>query len=101
MGWNRRGVLRTKGQGGVAAGKSISHHHHHSAWQWTERWQVCGDSGMTEMSCATGEYGDAGATEMGRATGSIYSEDPGVDRLHLILYHLIKQRITHSIFPIF
>jgi len=27
----RRGLLRTKGQGGVVAGKSISHHHHHSA----------------------------------------------------------------------
>jgi len=27
----RRGVLRTNGQGGVVAGKSVSHHHRHSA----------------------------------------------------------------------
>ena len=26
----RRGVLRTQGQGGVVAGKSVSHHHCHS-----------------------------------------------------------------------
>jgi len=33
MGWNGRGVLRTKGQGGVEVRKSVSHHHRHSAWQ--------------------------------------------------------------------
>jgi len=83
------------------AGKSVSHHHRHSAWQRTERRRVCGDTGMTEMGWATGAYGDAGVTEMGCATGSIYSGDPGVDRSHLVPYHLIIQRITHSIFPIF
>jgi hypothetical protein len=67
-------VLCTKGQGGVVAGKSVSHHHRHSAWQRTERWRVCGDTGMTEMSWAT---------------GSIYSGDPGVDRSHLVSSHLI------------
>jgi len=45
----RRGVLRTKGQGGVVAGKSVSHHHRLSAWQKTERRQVYGDTGMMEM----------------------------------------------------
>jgi len=64
-------------------GKSFSHHHRHSAWQRTELRRV---------------YGDTGITEMNGATGSIYSGDPGVDS---ILSHLIIQRITHSIFPIF
>jgi hypothetical protein len=51
---------------------------------------VYGDTGMTEMDWATGEDGDTGVTEMDGATGSIYSGDPGVDRLssHLISsYH--------------
>jgi hypothetical protein len=38
-------------------------------------------------------YRDIGITEMDSATGSIYLEDPGVDRHHLII------RITRSIFP--
>jgi hypothetical protein len=77
---------------GVVAGKSVSHHHRHSAWQRTERRRMYGDTGMTEMDWATG------VTEMDGATGSIYSGDPGVDR-SCISYHLIIQRITHSIFP--
>jgi len=79
----------------AVAAKSVSHHHRHPAWQRTEQWQVCGDTGMMEM---------------GWATGSIYPGDPGVDRLsshlvsqlasHLIISsHLIIQRITHSIVP--
>jgi len=56
---------------------------------------------MMEMDWATGVYGDTGVTGMDGATGSIYWGDPGVDRLHLISYHIIIQRITHSIFPIF
>jgi len=36
MGWKRRGVLHTKGQGGVEAGKLVSHHHRLSAWERTE-----------------------------------------------------------------
>jgi len=51
--WKRRGVLRTMGQGGVVAGKSISHHHLHSAWQRTELQRVYGDTGMTELDWAT------------------------------------------------
>jgi len=87
----------------AVVGKSVSHHHRHSAWQRTELRRVYGDTGMTEMDWATGADGDTGVTEMDGATGSIYSGDPGVDRLssHRILYHLIIQRITHSIFPIF
>jgi len=51
-------------------------------------------------------YGDTVVAEVDGVMGTIYSGDPGVDSLHhLILYlissHLIIQRITHSIFPIF
>jgi hypothetical protein len=56
----RRGVLRTKGQGGVVAGKSVSHHHRHSGWQRTELRRVYGDTGMMETDWATGVYGDQG-----------------------------------------
>jgi len=51
---------------------------------------------MTEMDWATGADGDTGVTEMDGATGSIYSGDPGVDRLssHRILYHLISSYHT-------
>jgi len=80
------------------AGKSVSHHHRHLAWQRTELRRVYGDTGMTEMDWATGADGDTGVMEMDGATGSIYSGDPGVDS---ISSHLIVQRITHSIFPIF
>jgi len=49
-------------------------------------------------------YGDTGVMEMDGATGSTYLGDPGVDRLtselasHLIVSHIIRQRITHSTF---
>ena len=60
---------------------------------------------MMEMDRATGAYRDTGVVEMDRVTGGIYSEDPGVESLHHILYlissHLIVQRITHSILTIF
>jgi len=51
---------------------------------------------MTEMDWATGADGDTRVTEMDGATGSIFSGDPEVDRIssHIILYHLIIQRIT-------
>jgi hypothetical protein len=58
--WKRRGVRRTKGQGGVVAGKSVSHHHCHSAWQKTELQLVYGDTGMMETDWAMGAYGDLG-----------------------------------------
>jgi len=56
-------VLRTKGQGGVVAGKSVSHP---TATQLGrgERRRVYGDTGMTEMDWATGAYGDTGVTEI-------------------------------------
>jgi hypothetical protein len=66
------------------AGKSVSHRHRHSAWQRTERWQVYGSTGMTEVD---------------RAMGSIYLRDPGVDRHHLIL--LSYQEIHNLSFPTF
>jgi len=77
-------------------GKSVSHHHNCSAWQRTEwRWV----------------YGDSGVTEIDGVAGSIYSTDPGVDRLspelvsHLITScisnHVIIQPITHCSNPIF
>jgi hypothetical protein len=56
----RRGVLRTKCQGGVVEGKSISHHHCYSAWQRTELRRVYGDTGMMETDWATGAYRDQG-----------------------------------------
>jgi hypothetical protein len=106
----RRGVLCTKGQGGVVARKSVSHHHRQSAWQTIELQRVYGDKGMMEADWVTGTYGDTGVAEMDEVTGGIYSGDSGVDSLHRILYlvsyhlissHLIIQRITHSIFRIF
>jgi hypothetical protein len=97
--------LSTGCNGGVA-GKSVSHHHRQSAWQRTDLRRGYGDSGMMETDWATGAYGDTGVAEMDGVTGGIYSGDPGVDSLHrimhhLVSYHLIIQRITHSIFPIF
>jgi len=56
----RRGVLRKKGQGGVVAGTSVSHHHRHSACQRTELRRVYTDPGMMETDWATGAYGDQG-----------------------------------------
>jgi len=52
----------------AVTGKSVCHHHRHSAWHRTARGWV---------------YRDTRVTEMDGATGSIYSGDPGVDRLHL------------------
>jgi hypothetical protein len=50
----RRGVLCTNGQGGVVAGKSVSHHHHRcSAWQSTESGEEYGDTGVMETGWAT------------------------------------------------
>ena len=56
-------MLRTKGQGGVVAGKSVSHP---TATQLGrgERRRVYGDTGMMEMDWATGAYGDTGVTEI-------------------------------------
>jgi len=65
---------------------------------------------MVEMDWVKGAYGDTGVAEMDRVIGGIHLGDPGVDSLHHILYlilyhlissHLIIQRITQSIFPIF
>jgi hypothetical protein len=93
------GVLRTKGQGGVVAGKSVSHHHRHSACLRTELRRVYGATGMTQVDCATGADRDTGVTEMDGAMGSIYSGDPGVDRLssHLISsYHTMNYTLSLS-----
>jgi len=108
MKWKRKGALRTKGHGGVVAGKSISPYHRHSAWQRTESWRVNGVTGMMEMGCTTAVYRDAGVMEMGCAEGSLYSEDPAVDRSQLawrsisshlkLFYHIW---ISHSIVPSF
>jgi len=61
----RRGVLCTKGQGGVVAGNSVFHNHHcRSAWQRTKRRQAYRDTGMMETDWATAgkwryrDYGD-------------------------------------------
>ena len=78
-------MLRTKGQGGVVAVKSISHHHHQSTWQGTELRLVYGNTRMTETDWARGVYRDTGVAEMDGVTGGIYSGDPGVDSLHRIL----------------
>jgi len=56
----RRGVLRTNAQGGVVAGKSVSHRQRNSAWQRTELRRVYGDTGMMGTDWATGAYGDQG-----------------------------------------
>jgi hypothetical protein len=56
----KRGVLRTKGQGEVVAGKSVSYNHSHSAWQRTELQRMYGDTGMMETDWVTGAYGDKG-----------------------------------------
>ena len=49
--------------------------------------------GMYHLNINIYTYGDTGITAMDSATGSIYLEDPGVDRHHLIIPN------THSIFP--
>jgi len=85
MGWKRRIGLRTKGEGGVVAGKSVSHHHPHSAWQRNEQWQVWADTGMMETDWAIGVYAVSGVREIDWATGRIYSGDSGVDSHHIIL----------------
>ena len=74
-------MLGTKGQGGVVAGKSVSHHHRHSTSPRTELWRLYSDTGITEMGFAMVAYGDPGVTEIGCAIGSVYSRDPRVDRL--------------------
>jgi len=73
----RRGVLRTKGQGGVVAGNSVSHHHRHSAWQRTELRRVYGDRGMMEPDWATGAYGDQGWRRWTERRGVYIRETPG------------------------
>jgi hypothetical protein len=50
-GWLRRGLLGTKGQGGVVVGKSVSHNDSDSALQSTERCQVCADPELMETEC--------------------------------------------------
>jgi len=42
---------------------------------------------MMEMDWVTGAGGHTGVTEMDRAMGSMYSGDPGVERL--ITFHII------------
>jgi len=55
---------------------------------------------MTEMSLATGAYRDAAVTEMGCANGSIYSGDPGVDRMHLVPYLIVSHNeLRYVSFP--
>jgi len=102
--WKRRGVLRTKGQGGVVAEKSVAHHHCHTASQRTALRRVDWDTGITETVWLMGAYGDSWFAEMDGVTVSIYLGVPGVDRLNRILYHLTSschiQRITHSIIHI-
>jgi hypothetical protein len=44
-----------------------------------ERWQVYGDTGITEMVWAMAVEADARVMDMGCAMGSIYSGDPRVD----------------------
>ena len=90
------------------AGKSVSHHHRHSAWQRTELQPVYGDTGLTEIDCATGADRNTGVMKMDRATGSIYLGDPKVDTSelapqivsYLIPSHCMVPRIIHSIVPI-
>ena len=53
-------MLRTQGQGGVVAGKSVSHDRHQSTWQRTELRRVYGDTRMMETDWVTGAYGDTG-----------------------------------------
>ena len=45
-------MRHTRGQGGVVAGISVSHHHCPSAWRRTERRRVYGDSGMMDTDWA-------------------------------------------------
>jgi len=87
---------RSQAPGSAVAAKSLSHHYHNSACQRTAWWQVCGDTGTTEMGWATGAYEHAVVTQMGCAMGSIYSGDPGVDQ-----YYLVIQWNTHSVIPNF
>jgi len=58
---------------------------------------------MMQIDWMMGADRDTGVTEMDGAMGSIYSGDPGVDGLSAqhVSYHLIIQRNTHSVFPIF
>jgi len=53
---------------------------------------------MMETDWATAAYRDTGVPGMDRVTGVIYSEEPGVDSLHRILYlipyHLISSHYT-------
>jgi len=84
------------------AGQSVSNHLRHWACRRTVLWRVYGDTGMTEMNRVMGADGDPGVMEMNGAMASIYSGDPEVDSISsCTIYHLIIQRISHSILPIF
>jgi hypothetical protein len=85
-------VLRTHGQGGVVAGKSISHHNRHSAWQRTELRRVYGDTGMMETDRATGAYGNPGWRRWIERRGECIRETQGyiACMASCISYHLIS-----------
>jgi len=101
----------------AVAGKSVSHHHHHhhyhrSAWQRTERRRAYGDTGIMETDWVTAgvrryrdegdRLGEGGCTEMDGATGSIYSGDPGIDRLSSALAsHLASRLVSSHIFLLY
>jgi len=90
--WKRRGVIPTEGQGGVAVGKSVSHHHRQSARQRPVLWRVYGDTWMTEMHRVMRADRDTWVMEMDGAMGSIYSGDPGVESIpSCTICHLIIQ----------
>jgi len=91
----RSGVVCTKGQEGVVARESVSHHHRHSVLQSTELLQVYADTGMTQMNTVTGAHGYAWLTMMGCATGSIYSWDPAVNIIaSCTISHLVSSDRT-------
>jgi len=78
----------------------------------TEDWAMAGVRWYRDNGDGLGDGGvrGSGVAEMDRVTGVTYSVDPGVDSLHhilylvshhLISYHLIIPRLTHSIFRSF
>jgi len=85
------------------AWKSVSHNNCHSACQRTELQWIYRDTGIKEIIWATGAEGDTVLTEMDTPAGSIYVGAPGVIRLwaYLVSYHLITERISHSLDLIF
>jgi len=97
--WKMQGMQHTQGQRGVVVGQYDSNHHRHSAWQRTEPWQVYGVTGMMEMDWVMGADRDTGVMEMGGAMGSIYSGDPGVNKLPSYLissYHTTNHTLYLS-----